>query len=105
MQENFTGPDLFPSSNAIRFETINENERWKIDTISIDGIELNVNIRNITLLVISRNFLEDLAEQFPEDLVSCHLLHKADNFIDLILFVAHYNLESSRGESFSKVFR
>lgn len=72
IQENFTGPDLFESSESIRFETIcdDEQEKWKIDRISIDGIELNANIRNIALLVISRNFLDQLDKQFPEDLVS-----------------------------------
>lgn len=72
IQENFTGPDLFESSESIRFQTIcdEEEEKWNIDRISIDGIELNTNIRNIALLVISRNFLDQLDKQFPEDLVS-----------------------------------
>lgn len=77
IQENFTGPDLFESSESIRFQTIcdDEQEKWKIDRISIDGIELNANIRNIALLVISRNFLDDLDKKFPDDLVGWHLLH------------------------------
>lgn len=69
VQENFTGPDLFESPESIRFETFGEQEKWKAERISVDGIEFNANIRNITLLIISRNFLDDLHEQFPEDLV------------------------------------
>lgn len=71
-QDNFTGPDLFESSNNFRFQTFegNNDERWKVDSISVDGIELNANIRHIALLITSRNFLEDLHSQFPSDLVS-----------------------------------
>lgn len=69
-QENFTGPDLFESSNSIRFESFGEESRWKIDKILIDGIELNANIRNIALLIISKNFFDDLTQDFPGDLVS-----------------------------------
>lgn len=76
VQDNFTGPDLDKSSEEFRLKTFDESneERWNVDRISIDGIELNTNIRHIPLLIISRNFLEDLYAQFPSDLVSCHLL-------------------------------
>lgn len=67
IQDNFTGPDL----ESFRLKTFNNSEeRWKIERISIDGIEVNANIRTVSLLVVSKNFLEDLAEQFPSDLVS-----------------------------------
>jgi hypothetical protein len=64
-QDNFTGPDLKES-----FEIISDDERWKIDRISTDGIEYNENIRNLPLLIIARNFLDDLIQNFPNDLVN-----------------------------------
>lgn len=72
IQDNFTGPNLYESStDSIQLQTFDDkNERWKVERISVDGIEINTNINNLTLLIISRNFLEDLAEQFPSDLVS-----------------------------------
>lgn len=71
-QDNFTGPDLIENSDNFRFQTFegNNDERWKVDSISVDGIEINANIRHIALLITSRNFLEDLHAQFPSDLVS-----------------------------------
>lgn len=75
LQDNFTGPDLV-DSEKFRFQSFdNKNqERWSTERISIDGIELNANIKSIPLLITSRNFLEDLLEQNPQDLVSAHLL-------------------------------
>ena len=72
VQDNFTGPDVIDPLKEFRLKTINgdNQERWKLDRISIDGIEINPNIRHIPLLIIGRNFLEDLYEQFPSDLVS-----------------------------------
>lgn len=72
VQDNFTGPDLFESSDNFRFQTFegNNDERWMIDSISVDGIEINANIKHIPLLITSRNFLEDLQAQFPSDTVS-----------------------------------
>ena len=69
IQDNFTGPDLDLSEDFFRFKTF-DDEKWKLDRISVDGIELNGNIRHISLLIIAKNFLEDLIQQFPEDLVS-----------------------------------
>lgn len=81
IQDNFTGPDL-ESGESFRFKTFEDDQnRWNADRISIDGIEINANIRNITLLIICRNFLEDLAEQFPSDLVNFHLLNPSIIFI------------------------
>jgi hypothetical protein len=65
IQDNFTGPDI----DEIRFESF-ESEKWKIERIAVDGIEINANIRNISLLLIARNFIEDLVNEFPSDLVS-----------------------------------
>lgn len=72
VQDNFTGPDLIESCKEFRLKTVygSNQERWSIERISIDGIELNPNVRHIPLLIISRNFLEDLYEEFPADLVS-----------------------------------
>lgn len=86
VQDNFTGPDL-KAGETYRFKTFEDDQnRWNDDRISIDGIEINANIRNISLLVISRNFLEDLAEQFPTDLVNLHLLITSIAFIRQISF-------------------
>lgn len=86
IQDNFTGPDL-ESGESFRFKTIEDDQnKWNVDRISIDGIEINANIRNITLLIISRNFLEDLAEQFPSDLVNLHLLNQSIVFINQFYF-------------------
>lgn len=67
IQSNFTGPDLQESSD-FRLQTITD-ERWKVDRISIDGIEINANMKHIELLIISRNFLEDLFTENPSELV------------------------------------
>lgn len=71
-QDNFTGPDITVSS--IRFKSFDGDNRWNVDKIAVDGIEWNANIRNIALLIVSRNFLEDLSASFKDDLVSRHLL-------------------------------
>lgn len=65
IQDNFTGPDVKES-----FEIHVDQEKWKIDRIAVDGIEYNENIRNLSLLMIANNFLNDLLEQFPFDLVN-----------------------------------
>lgn len=66
-QDNFTGPDI--AVNSVRFESFKDNNRWTIERIAVDGIEWNANIRNIALLIVSRNFLEDLSAAYPSDLV------------------------------------
>lgn len=71
-QDNFTGPDIDEDGESFRLESF-DNERWKTDRISVDGIELNANVKNITLLIVTQNFLEDLLELSPDDLVSCPL--------------------------------
>lgn len=67
-QDNFTGPDIDVS--PIHFKSFENDSRWNIERIAVDGIEWNANTRNIPLFVLSRNFLEDLSVEFPSDLVS-----------------------------------
>lgn len=88
VQDNFTGPDLFLLSDSIKFQKTFENmhERWNAEGIAVDGIEINPNVRNVPLLIIAKNFLEDLLELHPSDLVSstfdtcCYLLIGVHDF-------------------------
>ncbi|KAG5671578.1 hypothetical protein PVAND_001771 [Polypedilum vanderplanki] len=65
VQENFTGPNI--EQNCL--QTINDHDdRWKIDSLFSDGIELNANIKQHKLLLISRNFINDLKNLYPDDL-------------------------------------
>lgn len=65
IQDNFTGPDL---DESFRLETIDDKEN--AERILIDGIELNANIRHVSLLTFSGKILDQLVQEFPSDLVS-----------------------------------
>lgn len=65
IQDNFTGPDL---NEAFQLKTFDDKEN--AERILIDGIELNANIRHISLLTFSGKILDQLVQEFPSDLVS-----------------------------------
>lgn len=64
VQSNFTGPGILDEVKTFSSESIN------IERISVDGIELNPNIGHLPLLNLSRDLLEKLIADFPDDLVS-----------------------------------
>lgn len=73
IQQNFTGPDVQLEDESFKF-VANDDERWKNESLHVDGIELNVNMKLASLLIISRNFIEDLHSKHPQDLVSFKLI-------------------------------
>lgn len=101
-QDNFTGPDI--TAAQLDFKSFKNDSRWNIERIAVDGIEWNANARNIALLVVSRNFLEDLIAAFPSDLVSdtCCV---AKLFVTLDSFLANQHLVPENDQSLSKVAR
>jgi tetratricopeptide (TPR) repeat protein len=59
IEVNFTGT---ASEKSYNFKSLLEqnNEKWKIDNLNVDGIEINANIKLKELLFISRTFINDL---------------------------------------------
>jgi hypothetical protein len=70
VQHNFTGPDVKVDEKSFRFAANDSDEKWKTESVFMDGIEINVNMKLLPLLIISRNFLRDLHSKHPQDLVS-----------------------------------
>lgn len=71
VQENFTGSNKnFDSSALINFnrlETLQSN--WNVEKLSVDGIEIHSTIKYVELLLIARNFIDELIKLHPSDLL------------------------------------
>lgn len=67
IEDNFTG---LSSSEFIVKTILNVDQLQDDETINVDGIEINPNIKNIKLLSIAKKLLEELVEKSPSDLVN-----------------------------------
>lgn len=69
VQDNFTGPDLDVELNTVLgIDWPADIEATKL--LSVDGEEINQNVKKPELLLISRMILENLAQNFDYNFVS-----------------------------------
>jgi hypothetical protein len=70
LKHNFTGPNSKLDEENFRFSADGCDNKWKNESTCIDGIEMNANIKFVPLLIIAKNFIEDLNSKYPQGLVS-----------------------------------